>query len=158
MIDPASVSATIAGLKFAKDTLQVMLGLKVEASTQAAVVDAMSKLVAAQETILRLQAETDELRRNLNARDDWDSRKARYSLTKTVGGAIVYESTFPMHHFACPACFEKHEVQILQDCGGVGGTFQCSACKVFYPIRAPQPIRVERATSSGNAWGDDDRY
>ena len=147
-MDLASINAAITGLRAAKDTFQVMLGLKIEAATQVAVVDGMSKVVAAQETILRLQAESEQIRQDLKARDDWDARKARYSLQRTVGGAIVHASDFE-RHFACPACFEKREVQILQYQGPASGYADCPSCRVNYLVSVPQviPIHVEGGPS-----------
>jgi hypothetical protein len=141
-MDLASINAAITGLRFAKDTFQTMLGMKIEAATQSAVVDGMSKVVTAQETILRLQAETEQLRQDLKARDDWDARAARYSLTETPGRAIVWESSFAPKHYACPVCFEKRAIHFLQDRRGDMGWFDCRECKASFSVGVPRSRQI----------------
>ena len=144
-MDLASIGAAYTGLKFAKDALQVVLASKIEAETRTRITDALEKLGATQDTLFelreelfRLQAETERLRQDLRVRDDWDARAARYTLQQTAGGAIVHESTFEPRHFACPACFEKRAVGILQDSGFSTGIYACPSCKSEYRIRRPK--------------------
>ena len=46
----------------------------------------------------------EKLRSDLKAREDWEALKAQYPIARTVGGAIVRQSTVEPKHFACPSC------------------------------------------------------
>lgn len=81
-MDIATVGAACTGLKFAKDSLQVALGYKIERETRDQITAALEKLGAAQDTLFelreelfRLQSENDRLRQDLAARDEWDAVK-----------------------------------------------------------------------------------
>lgn len=51
-------------------------------------------------------------------------------------GAAVYQHEGEPLYYVCPVCFEKKEVQILQDRRVMSGHFDCPnpACKAQYPI------------------------
>ena len=141
-MDLAAIGAAYTGLKFAKDTLQVVLASKVDAETRTKIADALERLGTTQDTLFevreelfRLQSENERLRNDLKARDDWESRKAQYPITPTAGGAIVRVSTGEQRHFVCPSCFETyHEPQPLQDRRVAAGLFDCPRCKTAYPV------------------------
>ncbi|MGH7773745.1 MAG: hypothetical protein ACREQA_16085 [Candidatus Binatia bacterium] len=98
------------------------------------------------ENLFRLQEENEKLRQQLKAHEDWEAQKACYKLEETAGGAVVYASTqrdVPKH-YACPSCYTKATVQILQDRGVVSGVFDCPGCKAMYYVKARQSIKVER--------------
>lgn len=157
-MDMASIGSAITAIRFAKDTVQTFVDSKIEAESQTKVSAVLEKLTDAQGSIydmrdemFRLQSENQQLHRDIRARDDWDARKAQYSLQRTVGGAVIYVSAAEPKHCACPVCIERHEVQILQPRGVL---LDCPSCKATYqasPYR-DTPIRVERAISSDNAW------
>lgn len=142
IMDIALIGAAYTGLKFAKDSLQVALGYKIEAETRGQITAALEKLGSAQDTLFelreelfRLQTENDGLRQQLKARDDWEVQKAQYKLQETPGGAVVYEAAGPPKHYACPSCFAKGTIQFLQDRRVVGGAFDCPGCKAAYPVK-----------------------
>lgn len=163
MVDIATISAAFTGLTFARDALQFVLRTKVEVDTQTRVVEAVEKLSAAQdalfkmrEEMFRLQGDNDRLRRELDGRDSWEAKKSAYRLQQAPGGAVVYQSEGPPKHFACPACFEKNTIQILQDRRVWTGLFDCPSCKAAYGVHPrPEQPRQSRATRSVS---DDDRY
>ncbi len=137
-----TIGAAYAGLKFAKDSLQVALGYKIEIETRTQIPTALEKLGATQdslfelrEELFRLQSDNDRLRQDIAARDEWNAVKAQYRLSETAGGAVVYESSGPPKHYACPACFSRQAVQILQDRRVMSGGFDCPSCKTIYPVR-----------------------
>lgn len=149
------VSAAYTGLKFAKDALQVALGYKIEAETRTQITAALEKLGAAQDTLFelreelfRLQGDNDRLRQQLAAREKWEAQKAAYRLETAVGGAVVYLSDGPPQHFACPVCFSKNTIQILQDRRVMSGVFDCPSCKAQYPVN---PVR-EMAMPEVQRW------
>jgi regulator of replication initiation timing len=162
-MDLASIGAAYTGLKFAKDTFQTVLGYKIEADTQTKIAESMAKLGATQDTLFelreelyRLQTENEKLRSDLKAHDDWDAQKTKYPLTETVGGAVVHESTFAPKHYACPACFARQIILVLQRQND-SSFVHCPACKVAYRVAGSRTLPVQRAERSGSAW-DDDRY
>ena len=158
-MDIATVSAAYTGLKFAKDALQVALGYKIETETRTQITTALEKLGATQDTLFelrdelfRLQSENDRLRQELVARDEWNAVKAQYQLGEMAGGAIVYESSGPPKHYACPACFAKRVVQILQNRRRISGYFDCPSCKTAYPVNKSIPLSGGTARRSLSDW------
>jgi hypothetical protein len=168
MVDMTTISTAITGLNFVRDAVQVILQSKIEFETQKRVGEALDKLGTAQdalyqlrEELFRLQEENAQVRRDLAARDNWDAEKAAYRLEQTAGGATVYayhpekrsggavvfEEGGPPQHFACPACFTKKTIQILQNRGTMGGGFDCPSCKVIYPVNPRQEMPGMRGGS-----------
>jgi hypothetical protein len=88
--------------------------------------------------LFRLQSENEQLRGELKAQQDWQVEKAKYQLQQTVGGAVVYAYSGTPKHFACPSCFTKGAIQILQDRKVVSGAFECPGCKTLYPVHSRQ--------------------
>ncbi|MDO9272209.1 MAG: hypothetical protein Q7T94_04230 [Rugosibacter sp.] len=144
-MDIALVGAAYNGLKFAKDALKLSLDLKVENESHAQIHVALDKLGTVQdslfemrEELFRLQAENEELRRELKGHEDWASSKAQYELQKTPGGAVVYRFLGQPEHYACPSCFAQGTIQILQDRRVMSGTFECSGCKTQFLVKPAQ--------------------
>ena len=159
-MDMTSIAAAITGIRFAKDTVQTFVDYKVEEGSQAKVSAVLEKLAIAQESLFdvrdelfRLQSDNEQLRQDLKSRDDWDARKARYQLERTETGVMVWGSTFEPKHFVCPVCFERREAHMLQPRGTI---LDCPACKASYQARIVRdtPMRVERAITDFNVWGD----
>jgi hypothetical protein len=147
-MDFASIGAAIASGKALKDIIQGLVGLKVdtevlyrinEAQTQ--VSNLLGALLEAQGDLFKLLNENQELRRQIQTHEDWEKRKGGYQLQQTAGGALVYASlsTSPAHYL-CPHCFEKRDIQILQDLHVPTGAFGCPGCKEKYPVKRPTPI------------------
>ena len=152
-MDVTLVTAAWEGIKFAKDALKAALDYKIEIEVRQKIVAALEKLGSTQddlftvrENLFRLQEENEKLRQQLKARDEWETQKAGYRLEETAGGAVVYSSTDKEvpKHYACPSCYTKETIQILQDRGVVSGIFDCSGCKAGYYVKARKPITVER--------------
>lgn len=141
-MDIATVSTAYSGLKYAKEVLTALLNAKVEAATLLRINEVVQKMGDAQdalfslrEELARYQDENETLKSELRARDEWKERTKRYFLVQAHGGAVVYRSNFQPEHFACPICFEKRTVSILQDRRVVAGIFDCLACKAEYHVR-----------------------
>src|SRR5262249_34273179 len=98
---------------------------------------------------LRLQRENAELGQQIKAKNDLEDRKKQYQIFKTNGGAVVRLFADNPQHYACPSCFEKESIQILQDEDNVAGTFQCPGCKTHFPIK-PRKTQQKFATRTGN--------
>jgi hypothetical protein len=154
-----TIGAAYTGIKFAKDTLQVALGYKIEIETRTQITAALEKLGTTQdslfelrEELFRLQSENDGLRQDIAAHDEWNAVKAQYRLTEMAGGAVVYESSGPPKHYACPACFASRAVQILQDRRVMSGNFDCPSCKATYPVSPRKTLGGGRARGSLSEW------
>lgn len=144
-MDVGLITAAYTGLKFAKDALQVALGYKIESETRAQISAALERLGGAQDTLFelreelfRLQSENDRLRDEVRSQQDWEATKRQYELQHTPGGAVVYLYSGTPKHYACPSCFSKRTVEILQDRRVISGAFECPGCKVLYLVHPRQ--------------------
>jgi len=141
-MDIATISTAYTGLKYAKDTLSGILRAKVESEVQTRISEVMEKLGQAQDTLFNmreelfhLQTENANLRRDIEAQQNWQERLSQYQLTETAGRAVVYQSKTTPMHYVCPSCIEKREIQILQDRRVASGSFDCPGCKVKFPVK-----------------------
>lgn len=124
------------------------------AAVQDSLLAAQGKALQAQEKNAELASEVQRLKDELATVQSWAERSSNYELITTGGGAIVYRSRQAPHHFVCPSCLERREIQILQDRRVWSGLFECPACKVHYPVKPES-----RAATPAYARSDDnDRY
>ncbi len=149
-MDVGSITAGYTGLKFIKDSLEVMLGYKVDIESQNRINAALKEVGTIQDTLFhireemfRLQTENEQLRQELKVKEGWDKQKSQYQLEKTVGGAVVYAFTESPKYYVCPSCFDKQSIQILQDERDGLGNFQCPGCKTRYPIDPHELLNLE---------------
>jgi hypothetical protein len=149
-MDPIAVfGATYTSIKALSEVLIGLTKLNLDAEVNRKVFDALrqatdvqQQLFEAQSGLLTLQSENESLRRQIQTYDDWESTKREYRLIQTARGATVYQSvnSAPMHH-ACPSCFTKKVIQIIQDVPG--DTFdrsQCPGCHEYYAIKPESPV------------------
>jgi hypothetical protein len=141
MVDLASMSAAVSGIKFIKDTLDVAIGYKIENESREKINAALKEtwnvldmLFTAQTQMFELQAENEQLRRQLKAQEDWENRKSQYRLEKTSAGSFVYVFTGEPKHYACPSCFSKESIHILQKFPSKLDHVGCTNCKTRYEI------------------------
>ena len=146
-MDVTLITGAYNGLKFAKDALTTALNYKIENETRAQISAALEKLGSAQDTLFelreelfRLQSDNDQLRQQIKSSDEWEARKSEYQLQQTSGGAVVYAFTGTPKHYACPSCFAKSTIQILQDRRVMSGNFDCPSCKATYPVNPRQHV------------------
>lgn len=140
-MDIALIGTIVGGLKSAKEGLQAVMAYKIESEARTRIADALEKLGSAQdnlfelrEELFRLQTENDGLRRELKDHEGWEALAIKYRLQETAGGAVVYEFTEAPKHYACPSCFTKRTIQILQDRRVMSGDFGCPGCKATFPV------------------------
>lgn len=144
-MDYSLISGTVAtalnGIKTANAVVSSLLDLKIEAGSLKKVTEALQSLGTAQdtmfqlrETLFELQTENEKLRKEISARDDWDTKIAQYDLAKTDGGAVVYKFKGEPQYYVCPSCVINREIHILQDRKDVKGCFRCPKCKADFPI------------------------
>jgi len=144
-MDASAVLAAYNGLKFARDSLTALVEGKVEIESQAKIIEALTKLGAAQDALFQLrdelftlQSENVRLRQDVERQNTWKERIASYELAKTVGGAFVYRFKSEPEHFACPSCANNQKLEILQDNRTLSGKFRCPGCENEYPVNARQ--------------------
>lgn len=146
-MDMASITAAYNGLKFGEDFLTSLLNAKIEPGVKEKASDVLAKLGQAQDTLFELreqlfalQADNDALRKQVAEREAWDSTVAKYELSKTSGGAVVYAYKGEPEHYACPSCIQERRIQILQDRRAMTGLFECPACKARFPVNPPSQL------------------
>lgn len=154
---PVELGMAISGFKAAREMLTAVVDGKNEIATMDRVLDAIRKLGEAQDTLyelreelLRKQEEVVTLKGQLDERGKWDQESAKYQLLKTEGGATVWESSVPLHHFACPACYAKQRISILQDQRTFDGSYACpdSGCKASYLVKPQKRIESPKLQSA----------
>lgn len=146
-MDIATIKGAYDAVSFAKKALENFVDTKADEKAKEKVAEALDRLGSVQdllfslrEELSRLQGENAELKDKLRTYENWTDRAAPYALHETAGGAVVYKSEGPPQHFACPRCYEKREIQILQNRRTASGTFECPCCQADYPINPRQNI------------------
>lgn len=149
MIDIASITTGFSLMNSSLGAVKHALEAAIKAGAAKDVVEALrrveevySQLFDLNGKLLILQQENESLRKELQAKDDWEKRKAQYDLTRTEGGAMVWSSKEEPKHYACPNCLEsKKEIHILQDANDAyTGHFECKQCKNDYQIRREKSL------------------
>jgi len=145
-MDPASAVGALGAIKSVKDLLSGAYSARLQEDARPLIVEAQrhlsevyESLFALREETFRLQNANHDLTRRVEAAESWSVRLASYTLTTTVGGATVYQSSSDPIHFACPRCIEARSVQILQPVGSWSGLCKCPACQVDYPVKSEPP-------------------
>jgi len=140
-MDATVITAAVTGLRFAYDSLKTLAGMKVDTEVLNRILAAQEKVGAVQDALydmrdelFRLQTENEALKREKTAADAWNTRAAKYELTQTQGGAIVYKFSGAPLHYACPSCWNQHRVEPLQDNRTLSGKYRCTSCKAEYPV------------------------
>ena len=144
-MDITLIPAAYNTLKFVKDALEVALGYKIENESREQINAALKQVGTIQDTLFhireelfQLQTENERLRQQLEAKEKWESLKSQYQLQETAGGAVAYGFTGTPKHYACPSCFHKANIQVLQDQRDMNGSFQCPGCKTDFLIKPEQ--------------------
>ena len=142
-MDISSITAALQGLVTTKKLFLRYVDRERNAASQAKINDALKSVSDAQELVyslrdelLKLQEENQKLKMEVQKNQNWNEKVAEYRLTKTPGGAIVYESSSQPHHYICPSCYESRDLEILQDRRVAAGTFECSGCKSTFRVNS----------------------
>ena len=143
-MDPISLAGAYQGLKAAKDILTTLFEAKVDADAKPKILEAQGKLGDVQDALFvlrerlsELQQERDELKAELATTRAWQAQAIQYELATTPGTAVVYKYKDEPEHYACPSCFNKREIHILQDNKVMAGTYRCTGCGANYPVKPP---------------------
>ena len=154
-MDLASIGIAYEGLKVAKNTIKTLSSLKIETDTIGKINEAVKQVGDAQDTLFqlreelfKLQEENKKLKDEISESEEWVSKKSKYELVETDGGAVVYKSLEGTPHFACPSCMERRQIQILQDRRVVSGIFDCPGCSKSFPVKPVKQVQQRRLVRS----------
>lgn len=146
MAEIGTVTAVFGAIKTAVNALKGLKDLGLSAKHAEAVDaaldvmrDAQDRLSAVHGELLDLREENYRLRRTLEDHDRRQERFDQYSLVRTPGSAQVYQNGEPPdEHYACPVCFERQEIQVLQRLAPASGLYDCPSCKASYSVLQPR--------------------
>lgn len=116
---------------------------------QEKVIDLREAVLNVKDELIQSREDNQRLRAQLAEKEGWEERAAQYVLTRTQGGAVVYAREAPLSHYACPSCFEKRQVQILQDQRTATGTFKCPGCDKPFPVN---PVERSEQINFPSEW------
>ncbi len=140
-MDATAIAGAYQGLKAAKEILGALFEAKVDAEAKPKILEAQARLGEVQDVLFslrehlsQLQEERNLLRQQLAEAQAWNATVAQYELAKTDGGAVVYRFKGEPAHFVCPSCFNKREMQILQNNGTLSGKYRCTGCGAEFPV------------------------
>jgi hypothetical protein len=149
-MDYVTIQSAITSAKTLATILQGLAKLKLDNETLARindglqqVADVQQQLFSTNEELFKLQQERDSLRQQIKNFEKWDAIKDNYELVEGEGGAHVFASkSSSPRHYACPACHNKREIQILQGPKGMSGRYECPSCKTDYPINKSENPKI----------------
>ena len=143
MIDMASITAAVTGLKAATDLAKSFVDLKTTGEIQGKVVELQTVILSAQSSALAAQSDQfsllnriGELEKEVTQFKNWETEKERYKLTEYGSGTFAYAmkpekaNGEPLHRL-CANCFNQGQKSLLQLVGTGGGQerMRCARCK-----------------------------
>ncbi|WPH18252.1 hypothetical protein [Variovorax paradoxus] len=148
MFDMGQIQAAVSGLGAVRELVKVGIDAKVDQKASEKVIDALSRLGAAtdalytlRDELFRLQTENEELKEAAKDREALAAHRAKYVLSETPGGAIVWHFSDAPAHYACPNCWNDKRIEILQSNRTRLGKYRCTAkeCGAEFPIEKVKP-------------------
>jgi len=142
MVDPATLSGTLASLKAASELVSSLIRIGKDSELQAQAMELNQKILDVQRDLFEIQNDQfkareriQELEKALKSREDWEEIKDRYKLVSPWGNAsFVYavKESYRDHapaHWACPNCYDNHQASVLsQDKKDRSVVLVCSKC------------------------------
>ena len=148
-MEAVSLTGAYQGLQAAKDILITLFDAKVDSEANSKILEAQRRLGEVQdalfmlrEKLAELQEERENLCKELASAQGWTDTAGKYELHQTSGGAVVFRYKEHPEHFACPSCYNKKQIQILQDNHVLHGTFGCPGCNTNYPVKNKRSLAV----------------
>jgi hypothetical protein len=144
MVDMASISAAITGLKAATDIARGIVDLKTATEIQGKVIELQGVILAAQSSALAAQSDqftlleqVRELKEKMAHLEAWSTEKQRYKMQQWGHGSFVYllkeeEAAGEPSHALCTTCYERGVKSVLQSNGEPQWTkhaWDCPSCK-----------------------------
>jgi hypothetical protein len=165
MVAIGEVSAALSGIKVSFDMLKNAVSLKSDTKINEAVIEIQKALLTAQsaafedrERLAAQQVRIAELEAKLSEIDRWEKDKARYQLTETATGALVYAlkqncANGDPDHKLCVKCFNEDRKSVLQVVSRHGGgeRVKCLHCNVKQEL-SPFPKVVNDMGYSIPSW------
>lgn len=159
MFDMGQIQAAITGLGAVREIVKVGIDAKVDKQASEKVIDALSRLGAASDALyalrdelFKLQTENEDLKTAAKDRDALAADRAKYALSETPGGAVVWHCSEAPAHYACPNCWNDKRIEILQTNRTRSGKYRCTAkeCGAEFPIEAAKPMPKINYGGGGN--------
>jgi hypothetical protein len=149
MIGEAMAGAS--ALKTAFDMAKALKDISDATIRNAAVIELQEKILSAQEAQFALVKRVDELEKQVAAFETKSSEMQRYQLKDYGAGTFAYELKEseargePMHR-ACPTCFQKGHISILQFSNKSEGQdwYECWTCNSRKSFGIHQPRDYNR--------------
>ena len=140
------ISEIATGITAAKHLAQLIQGIKAETDAvriNDIVIESQQLTLSLQQSLLDAQAMLDKIteeKRELAAKiaknDDWRDQASSYSLREICAGVLAYEfakkddSDLTPPRWACPKCFTKQQIQILQRSDNPNPGVDCQKCNL----------------------------
>lgn len=144
MVDVSSIASALGALRAANDIAQAMIGLRDAAAFQSKLIEFQAKIIEANNSAFSAQDERTALLRQISELEGQvttlkaeRSQLQRYELKDFGGNTFAYQlkdseaNGEPMHR-ACPNCYSKGQISILQfdfRTASSQDKYQCHSCK-----------------------------
>jgi hypothetical protein len=167
MVDMSAIAGALSALKGANDIAQAMIGLRDAAAFQskliefqAKIIEANNKSFAAQDERFALLRQISDLESEVAALKAERSKLQRYELKDFGGSTFAYqlkeaEADGEPIHRACPNCYGKGNISILQfDFRTSAGQdrYECHSCNSKLEFGVRQQVAVNRPRGSGSEY------
>jgi len=163
MVDVTAIDSALTALRAANDIAQAMRGLRDAAAFQGELIELQAKILeannaafAAQDERTALSQQVGELKSMVAALEAKGFQLQRYELKDFGGNTFAYQlkaseaSGEPLHR-ACPNCYNKGHIAILQFAfmHTIGhDQYRCVACKTEFELGAERPrVKLEPSSS-----------
>jgi hypothetical protein len=164
MVDMSAIAGAIGALKAANDIAQAMIGLRDASAFQSKLIEFQAKIIEANNSAFAAQDERAALLRQISDLEGEvatlkaeRSRLQRYELKDFGGNTFAYqlkqsEANGEPIHRACPNCYNKGHISILQFdfvTAGRQDRYDCRSCNSQFEFGVRQ--QISRRGGSGGS-------
>jgi rubredoxin len=149
------LTASASIVRTAVETLKTAYTARGQIASDKKVIDAFEQLGKIQDTLFELrhslaalQDENHELKTKVREQNEWSAKAARYALTQSSGPNLAILCISDPQHWACPVCFEKKQIMVLQPWDPEMGSYHCPDCKLMLNLDEPKPRPPSRPSRS----------
>lgn len=126
MADSNPISSMVSGLQSAYGLVKDIADLEQAHEIKSQIAELMDQILSARESAIRVQeretallGEIDDLKKQIDQMETWDSEKQRYQLQAIDSGAFAYVLKPEVQgdespHWLCANCFKSRQKGILQ--------------------------------------------
>lgn len=114
-------------------------------------------LLSAQQSIHTLTEEKSNLKKQITEFEEWKTQKNSYQLNQIREGLFIYVYT-PLSepteesHWACPNCFSKKHISILQKIHSRASEYTCPSCNFEVSPKELPPVTVKGHSKRGGQY------